>query len=71
MALLGLAAYSVDALVRRWHVAALLWLAALFAGLAGQVTAAGIVFGLGFVAAGVEILYGAPQSAQTATSTVT
>ena len=66
VALLGFAAYSIETLVRRnaapW--APLLWLLALVVGIAGALgyeseTAtfwAGIAFGAGFVAAGVEML---------------
>lgn len=71
ISLLGLALYSIDALFKGSRVAPIAWLAALTAGVLGSVVAAGVLFGLGFVAAGLDILYGAPQSAQTATSTVT
>ena len=79
VALLGLALYAAEALFggARWAPGA--WLAALAAGLAAaaglvpdaMTALAGVAFGSGFVAAGLETLYGAPQSAQTATSTVT
>jgi len=79
VALLGLAIYSAASLFRGINAAALLWLGALAFGIAGaagflpagMTALAGVAFGLGFVAAGFDILYGAPQSAQTATSTVT
>ena len=79
VALIGLAIYSVEILFRRLGAAPLLWLGALALGIAGTTAIApavltalaGVAFGLGFVVAGFDILYGAPQSAQTATSTVT
>ena len=79
VALLGLAIHSVEALFRGPLWAPIAWLGALAAGIAGAagfastaMTAfAGVLFGLGFIAAGIETLYGVPQSAQTATSTVT
>ena len=66
VALLGFASYSIETLIRRsaapW--APLLWLLSLALGIAGvagiapqsMILAAGMVFGAGFVAAGVEIL---------------
>ncbi|MEJ0043599.1 MAG: hypothetical protein WDM81_15890 [Rhizomicrobium sp.] len=79
VALLGLAVYSVESLLRRISAAPVLWLGAFAAGIAGaaglapgaMTVLAGVAFGLGFVMAGIETIYGAPQSAQTATSTVT
>jgi hypothetical protein len=73
VALLGLAVYATETLVTRrgWLWAPLAWLAALAAGLAGSSVPAGVLFGIGFIAAGLEAVYGVPQSAQTATSTVT
>ena len=66
VALIGMALYSVDALVKRstpvW--APLLWLVSLAAGIvsvvgyqpAAMFAAAGVAFGLGFVAAGATVL---------------
>jgi hypothetical protein len=70
VALIGLVVWSIEALFKGARVAPVLWIAALIAG-PFSVVAAGVLFGLGFVAAGVSMFYGWPQSAQTATSTVT
>jgi hypothetical protein len=68
VALLGLAAYAIETLLRRsaalW--APVLWLASLVCGIAGAaglapevlMIAAGVLFGAGFVAAGVETFTG-------------
>jgi len=66
LALLGLAAYSIEALFRRGAApfAPLLWLVSLGCGIAGAAglapgaltVAAGVCFGAGFVAAGAESL---------------
>jgi len=83
IALLGLAVLSGETLLRKLGGAgsAILWLASLALGILGalgvapavMVLAAGVAFGAGFITAGVEIFaaQGRPQSAQTATSTVT
>jgi hypothetical protein len=71
VALIGLALWSVEALFKGARVAPVLWLAALAAGAAQFAVAAGVLFGLGFIVAGASMIYGWPQSAQTATSTVT
>lgn len=79
VALLGLAIYALETLFRGAPWAPAAWLGSLAFGIAGtagfapstMTALAGVLFGLGFVAAGIETLYGAPQSAHTATSTVT
>jgi hypothetical protein len=83
IALLGIALLALAMLLRRTQIAAsLLWLAALLSGLASRsgfgaaylVALSGVLFGLGFAAAGVGLLrlaYKGTQSAQTAISTVT
>ncbi len=68
VALLGLAAYAVETLLRRGAVpwAPVLWLISLVFGIAGaaglapdaMTAAAGVAFGAGFVAAGVETFTG-------------
>jgi hypothetical protein len=71
VALLGLVIWSIDALFRgAARIAPVLWIAALAVGFVNMI-AAGVLFGLGFIAAGISMIYGWPQSAQTATSTVT
>jgi len=79
--LIALALFAMNALLTRstapWAPVA--WIVALALGIAGtagvapatMTALAGVAFGLGFVAAGLDMLYGAPQSAHTATSTVT
>ncbi len=71
VALLGLAIYSVETLLRRHGApwAPMLWLLALAAGIAGaagvspaaMTAVAGVLFGAGFVAAGAESLTPATQ----------
>lgn len=66
LALIGLAAYSIETLVRRGAArwAPVLWLASLACAVAGALgvaplvltTAAGVTFGAGFASAGVEML---------------
>ena len=63
-ALLGVAVYALEALTRGARLAPLAWLLALAAGIAGaagvapagMTALAGVLFGLGFVAAGVATL---------------
>ena len=83
VALIGISVLALLMLLRRVQiVASLLWLAALATGLASRagigatylVALSGLLFGLGFAAAGVGLLrlaYKGTQSAQTAISTVT
>jgi hypothetical protein len=55
VALIGLVVWSIEALFKGARVAPVLWIAALIAG-PFSVVAAGVPFGLGFVAAGVSML---------------
>ena len=83
IALIGVSILALLMLLRRAQiVASLLWLAALVAGLTSRtgfgagylIALSGLLFGLGFAAAGVGLLrlaYKGTQSAQTAISTVT